>query len=292
MFILVSNSSFERGALSIYDCFSLISCVITDRYENNLAIYYLLLNYFHPLSFIFRICLLTRDRLQKEHFYFLLRLSLILIYISSLFSCVTKYISIDQVENIEYLKINRIAIVPFTTDRMHSNGVSETAAEGAATLTRLMEKKLDRFYYLITREKVAAVLSETKSLSVQQIATILGRKLEVDAVLTGLVNRYQLRKGNNYSVSQPASVAFEIYLLDSKKGKTIWSASFDKTQKSLSEDLSNIFSFIQGEWRWLTAEELMELGVNQIIDKFPGMRERKEQKKLKPLRSPWPLDMG
>jgi hypothetical protein len=185
------------------------------------------------------------------------------------------------------LQINRIAIVPFAAGHIRSH----EAGEGAATLTRLMGKKLDRFYYLIPREKVETLLSEIKFLRAQQIATTLGRELEVDAVLMGLVTHYQLRKGNNYAVSKPASVAFELYLLDSKQGKILWSASFNKTQKSLSEDLSNISSFIQGEWRWLTAEELMELGVNKIVDKFPGMRERKEQKKLKPLRSP-SLDMG
>ena len=250
------------------------------------------LNYLHLLSCIPRINPLIRNRLHKKYPCSLLRLSLALIYISSHFGCTSKYISIDQAKNIEDLKINRIAIVPFTTDLMDSDGVSGIAAEGAALLTRSMETKLDRFYYLITKEKVAALLSETKLLKAQQVATILGRELEVDAVLMGLVTRYQLRKGNNYAVSHPASVAFKLYLFDGKKGRTLWSASFDKTQKSLSEDLSNISSFIQGEWRWLTAEELMELGVNQIVDKFPGMRKRKEQKKLKPRRSPWPLDMG
>ena len=235
---------------------------------------------------------MIRNSLHKKYPCSLLRLSLTLICISSHFGCISKHISIDQVENIEDLKINRIAIVPFTTDLIYSDGVNGIVAEGAAILTRFMETKLDRFYYLITREMVAALLSETKLLKAQQLATTLGRELEVDAVLMGLVTQYQLRKGNNYAVSQPASVAFELYLLDGKKGRTLWSASFDKTQKSLSEDLSNISSFIQGEWRWLTAEELMELGGNQIIDRFPGMRERKEQKKLKPLRSPWPLDMG
>jgi len=235
---------------------------------------------------------LIRDRLHKQYPCSLLRLILTLIYISSHFGCIAKYISIEQVENLEGLKINRIAIVPFTTDLMYSERVNGIAVEGAALLTRLIQIKLDRFYYLISREKVAALLSETKPLKAQQVAITLGRELEVDAVLMGLVTQYQLRKGNNYAVSHPASVAFELYLLDGKKGRTLWSARFDKTQKSLSEDLTNISSFIHGEWRWLTAEELMELGVNQIIDKFPGMREREEQKKLKPLRSPWPLDMG
>jgi len=215
-----------------------------------------------------------------------------MICILSLIGCGSKYIYIDQVEDIKDLRINRIAILPFTANHTYTDEGNETICKGVATLNRVVETKLERFYYLISREKITAILSGIKSLTVQQIAIMLGKELEVDAILTGIVNRYQLRKGNNYAVSQPASVAFELYLLGSKRGKILWSASFDKTQRSLSEDLSNIFSFIKGEWRWLTAEVMMKQAVDQIIDKFPGMDERKEQKKLKPLSSPWPFDMG
>lgn len=232
-----------------------------------------------------------KDRFHKKNLCLLVKFSFFLISTSFLICCGSKHISINQVDNIEDLKINRIAIVPLSADHRYSDAKSRKAAEGTSILIRLIERKLEQFYYFITREKVASILSEKKYLGAQQIATMLGRELAADAVLMGLVTRYQSREGTNYGVLQPASVAFELYLLDCKKGKILWSARFDKTQKSLSEDLSNISSFIQGEWRWLTAEELMELGVNQIVDKFPGMRERQEQRKLKPLRSP-SLDMG
>lgn len=232
-----------------------------------------------------------KNRLHKEQLSLLVSVSFIVMGILFLLSCGSKHISINQVENITEFKINRVAIVPFAADSIHSDGESAITAEGASTLTRLVERKIDPFYYLISGARVEILLSDTRSLRSQQIATMLGRELKVDAVLMGLVTCYQSREGTNYAVSQPASVSFELYLLDSRKGKIIWSARFDKTQKSLSEDLSNISSFIQGEWKWLTAGELMELGVNQILDKFPGMRERQEQRKLKPLRSP-SLDMG
>ena len=235
---------------------------------------------------------MIKDILQKNNSRFLLRLSLISLCITSLIGCGSKHIHIEQADNIEELSINRIAIIPFAADRMPSEEESRTATEGAAMLTRIVEKKLDCFYYLIDRKKIEAFLSEIQPLEAQQIAKMLGRKMEIDAVLMGLVNHYQPRKGNSYSVSQPASVAFELYLFDGEKGEVIWSASFDKTQKSLSEDLSNISSFLKGEWKWLTAEELMEMGVNQILDKFPGMQDRKEQKKLKPMSSTLSLDLG
>jgi len=233
-----------------------------------------------------------RNRLYNKYHRFWLRLTLLLTCTFPLLGCWSKFISIEQIENIKDFKINRLAIVPLTANRTYPEDSSRSLAEDTAILTRLLKTELDRFYYIITREKVKAALSMMPSLKPQQIATILGKELAVDAVLMGRVTRYQLRKGAAYAASQPASVAFELYLLESKKGTIIWSARFDKTQKFLSEDLSNISSFIQGEWRWLTAEELMKLGLNQTLDKFPGMRERKEQKKLRPLRSTLPSDLG
>jgi len=227
------------------------------------------------------------NRTFKEHFCLLAKLTALLLYVTSFFGCGSKYISINQIDTIDELIINRIAIVPIVSDHLYS----DETVKGATVLTRLMEKKLDRFYYLIPGERVEGFLSKIKPLRAQQIATLLGRKFNVDAVLTGVVTCYQSRVGNDYAVKQPASVAFELQFTESKRGAFVWSARFDKTQKSLSEDLSNIASFLQGEWRWLTAEELMELGVNQILDRFPGMRKRQEQRKLKPLRSP-SLDMG
>ena len=232
------------------------------------------------------------NKLPQEHFSVLLRLSVLLSFFVFPYGCASKYLSIDQADDIEDFTINRIAIIPFTFDRTSFDTGTITGPSGAEILTALMEKKLERFYYLTARDKIVALLIETHSLQAQQIATMLSKKLAVDGVLMGIVTRYQQRKGNNYSVSQPASVAFELYFMDGKTGKILWSACFDKTQKSLSEDVSNIYSFFKEEWRWLTAEELMELGVNELLDTFPGMHERKEQQKSKPLSSPWPSDMG
>jgi hypothetical protein len=215
----------------------------------------------------------------------------LIFFIATSSGCGSKHISIDQIENIDDLKINRIAILPFSADPRCSDVEHITAIEGAEALTRIIEKKLDPFYYLIAREKVETLFHEMQPQRSGQVATMLGRTLDVDVVLFGMVTRYQLRKGTNYSVSEPASVAFELYLIDGKKGEALWSASFDKTQKSLSEDLSNIYSFLKEEWRWLTAEELMELGADLIVNKFPGIRQRQQQRKLKPLKSP-SMDMG
>ena len=60
-------------------------------------------------------------------------------------------------------------------------------------------------------------------------------------------------------------MAFVLDLVDVRRGDVIWSAQFDETQKSLSE---NIFAFgdigSRGV-RWLSADQLAQEGVKKAI---------------------------
>ena len=68
----------------------------------------------------------------------------------------------------------------------------------------------------------------------------------------------------------PASVAFEIHLIKTIDGSTIWRGVFDKTQKSLMEDVFQISSFFKGGGKWLTARQLSKQGMDEIFETFPG----------------------
>ncbi|MCK7507368.1 MAG: hypothetical protein MZV70_27215 [Desulfobacterales bacterium] len=86
----------------------------------------------------------------------------------------------------------------------------------------------------------------------------------------GYVYRYRERVGYDYSAERPASVAFEIHLISAKDGSTLWRGIFDKTQKSLMEDVFQVSSFFKGGAKWLTARELTKLGVDEVFSTFSG----------------------
>jgi hypothetical protein len=65
-------------------------------------------------------------------------------------------------------------------------------------------------------------------------------------------------------------VAYEIHLLDSQNGNIVWRGFFDKTQKSLMEDVLQISSFFKGGGKWLTARQLAELGMDEILRTIPN----------------------
>lgn len=92
-----------------------------------------------------------------------------------------------------------------------------------------------------------------------------GESVYADAVMVGRVRRYRERVGDEWGAKSPASVAFVLYLVDVRRGDVIWSANFDETQKSLSENIFAIGSIGERGVRWLTADQLAQDGVKRAV---------------------------
>ncbi len=93
----------------------------------------------------------------------------------------------------------------------------------------LPQGKVDGIYKRISEESL--------NMSLPKIISRTGKGLEADVVAVGYVFRYVKKIGYDYSTEKPASVAFEIHLINPKDGRIIWNGVFDKTQKSLMEDV-------------------------------------------------------
>jgi TolB-like protein len=98
----------------------------------------------------------------------------------------------------------------------------------------------------------------------------VGNELHADVLAVGYVYRYRERVGYAYSTEHPASVSFEIHLISVKDGTTLWRGAFDKTQRSLTENVYEVFSFVKGGARWVTARQLTKLGVDEVFRTFSG----------------------
>lgn len=102
----------------------------------------------------------------------------------------------------------------------------------------------------------------------------VGKELGADGVLAGYVYRYREREGYEYAVEQPASVAFGVHLLRVSDGAFVWKGIFDKTQRTLMENVFDVSTFIRGRGKWVTAEQLSEEGVDKILETFPGLENK------------------
>ena len=93
----------------------------------------------------------------------------------------------------------------------------------------------------------------------------------LDAVVTGVITRYNDKEGSPIAVNKPASVSFKIFLRRVKDNKILWSANFAETQEALSDNLLLADRFKKAGGVWLTSDALTQIGMQKIIKTFPGL---------------------
>jgi len=134
-------------------------------------------------------------------------------------------------------------------------------------------KRIERLE-IIERDRVAGIYRRLSAESLKapllEILKKTGVESGADFLAVGHVFRYVERIGYDYSVEKPASVAFEISFIRLSDGKIIWRGVFDKTQKSLMEDLFQISSFFRSGGKWLSAYELTRQGMEEVLKTFVG----------------------
>ena len=111
--------------------------------------------------------------------------------------------------------------------------------------------------------------SSTGMLTERKLMAQAGRSSNADAVLTGYIYRYEERVGTPFAASRPASVAFSLHLIRSADGADVWFGYVDETQQALSENLFNMAIFWQRKGRWVSADEMAQAGLTELLDKFP-----------------------
>lgn len=89
-----------------------------------------------------------------------------------------------------------------------------------------------------------------------------------------LVYRFQERKGGNFAVEKPASVAFHMHLM--KNGVVGKIFAYSEEQKALMQNLLTVGKFFSRGARWVTAEELAGEGINAGLDELVEPKETTE----------------
>lgn len=102
-----------------------------------------------------------------------------------------------------------------------------------------------------------------------KILQMVGEQFGSDAVLAGYIYRWQERQGSDYAVNRAASVAFDLHLVSPTDGTILWRGKFDKTQRSLTENLLDLKTFVQGKGQWMTADKLALIGLNKLLNEMP-----------------------
>ncbi|MBU4371886.1 MAG: hypothetical protein L6300_10115 [Syntrophaceae bacterium] len=187
---------------------------------------------------------------------------------------------------------DRIAVVPFQQiipEDLHQGvvrcplcGMIFIAAKAAGSPEVVIEGRFLEYLKeskpklnIIAGERVAGAYRRISTASLKgplrQVLRDVGNELGAEGVVLGYVYRFRERKGESFSVEQPASVAFDIHLIRVEDGALVWRGAFDRTQSSLMEDLLQVSSFYREKGRWVTAEELAAGGLQEVLKSFPGL---------------------
>lgn len=195
-----------------------------------------------------------------------------------------------QVE--ETIQLKNISVIPYSVIRPHrgetmvrsplsgdmyrAGKVEENAEE---ILTELLMESLKGKSGLqpVTRAAMEDVLEE-ESVSQKHIlmgpfqAAKLGKRFQTDGVLIGFIYAFRERVGKAYSVDSPASVSFDLYLVESATGRNLWKAGYTRTQQPISQNVLDIEEYLQSGVRWLTARELAKVGLKMMLKECPYIK--------------------
>jgi hypothetical protein len=91
------------------------------------------------------------------------------------------------------------------------------------------------------------------------------KTLDISFFMTAKLIRFEERQGERYGVQKPASIDFQLNLLENQSCSVLWSQRHQETQKALTENLFEIKNFISRGPRWLTVRELARESTQKMI---------------------------
>jgi hypothetical protein len=146
----------------------------------------------------------------------------------------------------------------------------EAPAVVLGTMDRLLAGVLDaspRFFRepAETRRCEEIVLSDLKGARVSALEywVRVGRCVPADYVLVPHLHYWEERAGGEWAVASPASVIFDLFLVDVDRSVLARRFYFDERQQSLVENLLAARKFFGRGGRWLTTEQLARSGLEE-----------------------------
>jgi len=185
-------------------------------------------------------------------------------------------LQIRQSTDVAERKIRRIAVIPPATTAAQARApfsapapaeTKVTEREAPVLLAKLVYSALNSYsnWQIVSEDEVREVAETLPPGDESARLKLIGELVYADAVISGRIVRFRERVGDPWGAKSPASVAFNLDLIDVRRGDIAWSARFDETQKSLSENLFLLGDIGQRGVRWLSAEQLTQEGVRKTV---------------------------
>ncbi len=163
-------------------------------------------------------------------------------------------------------RVQTIAVLP-----LESGAVNRIESQTLQELTQLLVDTLSAqtSFDVLNESSPEAVKKATAEAVILQEpsrfkAVALGKRLNSDAVLFGVVNRYRESSGGALGSNQPAAVSFRLWLVSSKTKEQLWSAVFEKQEQPLSNNLFALPQALRSGVRYESSSELIKSGFSKV----------------------------
>jgi len=123
---------------------------------------------------------------------------------------------------------------------------------------------------LLSEDQLETLLGNTTG-SRQQLIRVAGEQLNCQAALLITLERFRERLGDEYSATDPASLAFEYQLVSSADGKILCYGQFDETQQPLSENILAIGKAFKRGFKWITVADLTREALSRKFESCPAL---------------------
>jgi hypothetical protein len=105
----------------------------------------------------------------------------------------------------------------------------------------------------------------------RQLIQVAGEKLNCTKALQITLERYRERLGDEYSATDPATLAFEYQLINLADGKVLCFGQYDETQKPVSENVLDIGQAFKRGFKWITIADLTKEALKRKFTSCPGL---------------------
>jgi curli biogenesis system outer membrane secretion channel CsgG len=185
----------------------------------------------------------------------------------------TEHVLVLPYKNLAWLYGESVNVRSPLTGKVFMTGPVAEGADRLLTDMLLDALRQETRFQTVSSSEAPGVLDALQSSSDAQRSPLkslaqTGRMLNADLVFQGYVYRYKDRVGKDFSAESAASVAFDLYLIDSRAQKVVWAAYLDETQQALADDLRFIGTFFRRGARWITADEMASEAMTEMFKGF------------------------
>jgi hypothetical protein len=160
------------------------------------------------------------------------------------------------------------------------------ADAGRAVTGQIYSVLADRPDFRFVPDLTVSDTSKQRSIAsgpLEERARELGKAVAADGVIFGTVSRFDERVGTDLGATEPASVTFDLNLLETASDKVVWHGEYAKTQEALSTNLLQFWMFWESGPRWISARELSRLGAEELLE------DMRKAMLIEPRRSWWQI---